>query len=677
MTKTLHLTATAATMAEVKAEIRTVLHADSVPDEICVALNAGEYDPLDFCFTAEDCSQTTRVIYRAQEGGTVLICGGIHVEKEQWRQPDAEMACRFSEEARSHIRMISLTALGMTREMWGEEIPIGAYNTAYKYDDVPKGCGSEFFTGGRRMIKARYPNAGTFAELSAVADVGDVREFPEQNYFLDWDDRKNHRGGTYVIDRETNSRIKNWKDRSTAWIFGYFYHDWADSSAPVDFNVENRLVYPKYVSRFGAKKGAHYYFYNIPEELDTEGEWYLDRTTGNLYFWPYENAESADFSYRDLPLLLCENTCNMTFSGISFSTTIGNAVVVHGEDMVLDGLNIQNIAGTAILINGYRNTVMNCDISHTGKGGIYVEGGDRQTLTKGENRVTNNYIHDFAEIYLTYQGGISLQGVGNIADHNEICRAPHTAIFYGGNEHVIEYNDIHDVVLLSSDAGAIYSGFDWAANGTVIRYNRLKNIGGEGFSPDGIYWDDGLSGQTAYGNLLIHVKKYSVLIGGGRECVFENNVIIDSGISAIHYDDRNRDGFVHDGWARAAVNQPDAAHWQHLNAVPFREEPWKSKYPLLSCVKTSFDTDPDDKDFPINPAYSSIKNNVIIAPCGKLAMIADSVYTYSNVEESLVYPSTEEAMWDETLGNFLPDSPVYRVLPEFKSIPVKEIGRNK
>ena len=34
-----------------------------------------------------------------------------------------------------------------------------------------------------------------FLQLESVADIGDVREFPPQNYYLDWDERRNHRGG--------------------------------------------------------------------------------------------------------------------------------------------------------------------------------------------------------------------------------------------------------------------------------------------------------------------------------------------------------------------------------------------------------------------------------------------------------------------------------------------------
>ena len=661
-----------ATLTAARDAVRAFI-AKGLKEPVTIHVGAGEYRTSGITF--ESCDSGTEacpVTYIAD--GEVILHGGVSVAKEDWLAPDADMASRFCDEARPHIRMISLTSLGLTREDWGEEIAIGAYETSKRYDDAPTGCGCEFFTGGKRMVKARYPNDG-FAQLEAVMDVGDVREFPPQNYHLDWFERRNHRGGAYIIDRKTAARVEGWKTPNDAWMFGYFYWDWADSSTPVTFKIENRVVYPKFVSGFAARAGANYYFYNVPEELDCEGEWYLDRESGNLYFWPWEGAQTADFSCRGDSLIRCCETRHMTFDGFVLTATMGDGITVTGDDMTLTALTVKNIAGTAIRVNGYRNTVSDCEITRTGKGGIYVTGGDRATLTHGKNRVTNNYIHDYSEIYLTYQGGIDLRGVGNIADHNEICGSPHTAIFYGGNEHLIEYNDIHDVVLLSSDAGAIYAGFDWAAHGCIVRYNRLRDIGANSFTPDGIYWDDGHSGQTAYGNILINVKKYSFLVGGGRENEVRGNLIVDSGRAALQYDDRNRDGFVHGGWARAATNKPDAPHWQHLDAVPYREEPWRSRYPLMQSIKTAFDTDPDDRDFPINPSYSTVKDNVVIAPRGAMYEIADSVYRYSEVCGNTLYDTYEAAGWDAQRLCLREDSPVLHDHPAIAEIPFDEIGR--
>ena len=449
--------------------------------------------------------------------------------------------------------------------------------------------------------------------------------------------------------------------------------DWADSSTPITVDTVNRRIFPKYVSRYGAVKGANYYLYNVPEELDAMYEWYLDRKTGKMYFYPAEDAETIDFYCCEKPLISCKNTCNMEFRNLTLRCTMGNGIQCDGKNMTFCRILVKNIAGDAMVVNGTDNLVDTCEVTHTGKGGIYIGGGDRQTLTPGRNRVTNCFIHDFSEVYQTYQPGVRLSGVGNICDHCEICNSPHSAIMYSGNEHLMEYNYIHDMVLMSSDAGAIYAGFDWCAHGCILRYNRLERIGQGEFHPDGIYWDDGHSGQTAYGNLIIGVGKNGFLVGGGRENTVEGNVLIDCG-TPVSYDDRNRDGFVNDGWARAAVNKPDAPHWQHLKAVPYNQGIWKEKYPLLSKIISDFDKY-DDPDFPINPTYCSVQNNIVIDAKGRVGSIAKSVYTYSTVENNPVYTTAEEAGLNTDTWTFAPDSPVFAAIPDFVNLPVEQMGR--
>ena len=668
----------ALTFSAARDQIRCLLEKEEHPSSIIVHIPAGIYSAADFRFTAADCADDCMIEYIAE--GPVMVHGGITIPSEDWEIPDSAMAERFSEDIRANIRMISLRNYGLTDADWGTLPAIGAYETSRKYDDASRHCGCEVYCGNRRMHIARYPNSG-FSRLQAVIDVGDCHEFPEQNYFYEWDNRHNHRGGSYVIHPSDNERMKQWKDPSTAWMFGYFYHDWADASTPIQsIDTEHRIVNPRYVAYYGAKAGALYYFYNVPEELDIPGEWFLDRSTGCLYFYPYPGSCHLDFAFNDHSLISGHDVQNLTFRGLTLTCTVGDGIHITGHHIHLQDIHIFNIGGSGVVFEGSDCLIDDCDISHTGRGGIILQGGDRSTLTPAHNRACRNYIHDFSEVYLTYQPGIKLEGVGNHCDHNEICNSPHMAIGYSGNEHLIEYNDIHHVVLQSSDAGAIYSGYDWAAHGTIIRYNLLRHIGDGEFTPDGIYWDDGLSGQTAYCNLLIDVRKHSFLVGGGRENHVERNVIINSGSWPLHYDDRNRDGFLHDGWAKAAVNHPDAPHWKKLREIPYTTPIWADKYPLLAAVKTDFDTDPDDPDFPVNPSYSTVCNNIIIdsraKDTGYCIGISDSVFQYSTVQDNPVFSSPEEALWNPDTMSFAKESPVFHKISGFSNIPVDQIGRH-
>lgn len=671
------LNASPDTLAQVREEVRGMLRGGTEAKEIRVTLAPGIYKPEDFAFTAEDCSGKTRVTYTGPKDA--VVHGGVTVQKENWLLPDEEMSSRFSPEALPHIRRISLSSFGLSRAEWGKETVVGSFHTARKYDDAPKGVCSEFFCGGikngetwsRRMIKARYPNAGTYAKLDAVADVGEAYEFPTFNYHADWDRLRNPRGGCYILDKETNERVRRWRDPSTAWMFGYFFWDWADSSTPITVKPETREVFPKFVSVYGARAGALYYLYNVPEELDSEGEWYLDRETGNLYFWPWEGADSADFSCCDRPLLSCSGAQNMTFSGFSLECGVVGAIRAEGKDLLFSDLAVRNIRETAAVISGNDNTVSGCALLSLGSGGVRLSGGDRKTLTHGNNRADNNLISGFAQVNQTYSPGISLEGVGNIASHNEICDTPHAAILYGGNEHLIEYNDIHDVVKMSNDAGAIYSGRDAAAHGTVIRFNRLTRVGSEEFHPEGIYWDDALSGQTAYGNLLVHVGHWGIEVGGGRENVVRNNLLVDCGGAALQYDARLREGVLEGGWFGHSQGYID-----QVLGCPRDAEPWRSRYPRLAKIRTDADCPTDDPDFFCNPSYGVMRDNIAIR-CARLYDVADSVPRFSDVSDNYLYESAEEAGWDEETGNLRKDSPVCSDHPAFLPIPTDKIGRNR
>ena len=604
--------------------------------------------------------------YRTSE--QAVITGGLTIPYADTAVPSPEILGRLNPEAAKCVRVIDLKAYGVLPEAYDTLFPIGSYHTADKYDGWRDGINIEVFEDDRRMTLARYPDTG-YLKLDAVLDVGDVAEFPPQNYWRDWASHRNPRGGTYIMDKATNERVKTWKDTSTAWMFGYFYWDWADSSTPVaEINTVNRYVKPLFVSHYAARAGALYYFYNILEELDVPGEFYLDRKNGLLYVYPSSENAVFDISLATVPLIQLSGVNNLTLSGFTMTCTRESAVVGSGSGITVDGLLIKNVASHGVVLTGSDNTVKNCEITRTGRGGIHLTGGDRATLTPGNNRAVNNYIHDFSEVYQTYQSGINLSGVGNVCAHNEISGSPHMAIGYGGNEHLIEYNYIHDVVLHSSDAGAIYSGYDWAGHGTVIRYNLLKTIGGEGFYPDGIYWDDGLSGQTAYGNILIDVKKYAFLVGGGRDNVVRDNLILGESKQPILYDDRNRDGFVNGGWAHQSCDTPDAPHWKKLEQVPYTSELWAKKYPTLARIHKDF-AKVNDPDFPINPANSVVENNVIINNDARFGWMAQSVYDYNDIGENYTYHSCEEAGLDaETLKFVTPKE-------GFPDIPADEIGR--
>lgn len=121
------------------------------------------------------------------------------------------------------------------------------------------------------------------------------------------------------------------------------------------------------------------------------------------------------------------------------------------------------------------------------------------------------------------------------------------AILMHGNNHEIAYNYIHDVCLEVEDQGAFYYGRNPSECGTVLRYNLFANIP-DIYNTCSVYHDDGAGGLTVENNLFYKPGKFTSLIGGGSDNVYNGNVFIDGQIG-IHADDRLRN------WGKALIEK--------------------------------------------------------------------------------------------------------------------------
>ncbi|MDR1928391.1 MAG: right-handed parallel beta-helix repeat-containing protein, partial [Oscillospiraceae bacterium] len=421
------------------------------------------------------------------------------------------------------------------------------------------------------------------------------------------------------------------------WLMGYWKYDWADAAAPIaGYDPAENALAVKYASSYGIKKGAPYYIYNSFSELDAPGEWYLDRKTGTLFLYPCDDSfEDAKItlSLTTQPVIQAQRANYLRFEGLTIQGTRGNALELTGDHNTVTRCLIKNVAGWAMLLKGSENLADGNEITRTGQGGIKIEGGDRETLTAGNSAAVNNWIHDWSEIYLTYQPAVELQGVGNRCQNNEIYNSPHEAITFFGNDHLIADNLIHDVCLLSDDAGAIYSGRRWDNYGSVIRGNVIYNLGSGAHKPNGIYLDDALSGVSVVNNLLVNVPGTALAIGGGRDLRIEKNILVNAG-TPIYYDARAREGAIGEAWF-SNHSAKGGGMWLLLFESPWQTETWKKAYPQMQKFSSDF-SQPDSPDFVPNPAYSTVRFNYVLGSGTKLGNIQESVYRFSTVEHNSV-----------------------------------------
>ena len=605
-----------ATLERARDEIRKLKKQNRLPEKgVIVYFRKGTYIlSHPFQLTSEDSGNAKApVVYQAYRGESVRIVGGREIR--DWELvTDEKILSRLPENARGKVYQANLKELGIS--------DFGS----------PSGGGLELFFNDKPMTLARYPNEGFIY-------VGDVVSQGKFHY--------------------EDDRVSRWANEKDAWLEGYWYFDWSDQRQKVkSIDTQNKTieVEPPY-HYYGYRKGQWFYGYNLLCELDSPGEWYLDRETGILYFYPPSPLDKGKAFVSLIPNLVeMKDVSNVIFKGLTFEVARGDAIRIEGgENVEISDCLIRNVFGWAVVINGGKaNRVINCEIYETGCGGISLNGGDRRTLTPARHLAENNHIHNYARWHRMYNPAISLNGVGNIARHNLIHDAPHQAFGFSGNDHIMEFNEIYRVCMESNDAGAIYSGRDWTWRGTIIRYNSFRDINGfEGRGCVGVYLDDALCGTTIYGNIFQRVTN-AAFIGGGRDNIVENNIFIDCN-PAVHIDARAM------GWMRYHI---DDTLKPRLSEVPYKESPWKERYPQLVNIL---------EDEPEKPKGNIVRRNICWG--GRWLDLEEVARPYITFEDNLV--DVDPKFVDMKKGDFRlrPDSPALKI--GFKPIPFEKIGLKK
>lgn len=626
----------------------------SVPITVCVG--SGIYCVNDLTFGKDASgSEGAPVVFRPLGDGEVVLSASVKLDSGDFSTEDGRIySCVLDTERFPDAGMI---------------YPVGSHGSWNKYDSHIPGINRELYINGRRQQLSRYPKEG-FLKLSDVIDAGDCLEYPVHTFHPAWHDKRNHRPGEYVMDAETAERVKNWKHKESVWTYGYFGYDWASASCAVkEFRAESFI--PEQVSMFGAYKGARYYFLNVRDEL-SPGTWYIDRETRKLYIYPGFDISDADIELggREGSVIKLDGTQYLTIEGFTVEGARGNGIEGCAEHVTLHDLIVRACSGNGIKLDGPGNAVSGCELYDLGEGGIVLKGGDRAALITGGSGADNNGIHDFGLLFPSYRPGVQLSGMGNYCTHNEIYSCPHSAVIYSGNDLVIEYNNIHDAVRCSGDAGAIYSGRDWTKRGCSVSYNCVYRIGGEESYPDGIYFDDLLSGQTAHHNLLVDVGKYGFIIGGGRNNNIYNNIAAECGSHCLNFDSRGRDAYLYGGWAHYLVCGEDKPLWQNLRAMPYDSPEWLEHYPELICFSADA-SNPDSPAFAVNPSGCTVSGNLFIAPLGAHTRVFPDVFLYSKIDGNTYAAHQQDAGLEYGRFRFMEDADAL----SFDPLPLGLIGR--
>jgi hypothetical protein len=348
----------------------------------------------------------------------------------------------------------------------------------------------ELFANGQLQRMARYPNYDSTA------------------HFL---------GGT-AADAISRERAAKWASPGGGYVHALHQSEWGDFHYRITGkNNQGELVLEGgwQNNRRMGMHAKHRFAENIFEELDTVNEWFYNRKTRTLYYFPPKGLDlkTAKFETPQLAHLIelkgsgKNPVKNITIEGLTLSHTLrtfmqnkepllrsdwtiyrGGAVLYDGAvNCSLKNCSLRNLGGNAVFFNRYNRNceVSGCLISEIGASAVcfvgdpeavrspsfeYNEFVPLSQLDRIPGPKTDNYPADCSicdnlmfDLGLTEKqsAGVELSMCQSITvRHNTIYDVPRAGInvsegTWGG--HIIEYNDVFNTVKESGDHGSFNS----------------------------------------------------------------------------------------------------------------------------------------------------------------------------------------------------------------------------
>ena len=394
----------------------------------------------------------------------------------------------------------------------------------------------QLFVGGKRAVRARTPNADDKTPWWVIKTSTATRESPppldvpipvtvtgpleaysnptdiELVYVRNNEEGRKRLGAIDTTDQTlTLAPPHRWNSR-------VFTNDWSLSLPAA---------------------GKACYLENALEMLDQPGEWYLDRNTGVLSYWPREGEDltrdeviapvlqktmlavigtperpvlnvhfkGIHVEHVDWPLpawgymaLFCCNlqtgtdakpghrpmdaaveyefarSCRFTDGGISHVGGMGICLRNGTSFDVVEGNEISDLGGGGIFA-GYANV-----------GGLYLYAAPPPEKEEYKGyRIANNYVHHCGTDYYGAVGILLFSCQDTVVSHNLVHDTAYIGMCVAGSQdpklpfarnNVIEHNHIHDAMKVTTDGAGLYVTFAQWDRGCLVRNNLIHDTHG-------------------------------------------------------------------------------------------------------------------------------------------------------------------------------------------------------
>ncbi|MDO5971794.1 chitobiase/beta-hexosaminidase C-terminal domain-containing protein [Flavivirga aquimarina] len=346
----------------------------------------------------------------------------------------------------------------------------------------------QLFIDDERQIRARFPNYDYDNPLRGGKGYQQVTGGTDRRYD-EW----------FSYNPKTFSN-KIWNNPKTGIVHAYQSHNWGNMQYRIaTVNREENKVYLdeggwQLQRNFGVggkgSKGSWYFIENIFEELDVPGEWFLDKESNLLYYYPATGVSLREAKVevpviKDFIQLKGSKESpvkNIQFKGFYFTQSSytfmeeyepvargdwaihrGGVIFMEGtEDCLVEGCSFEYIGGNGVFMSAYNrnNKVSGCRFVHTGESAVCfvgspsavrfyqtwddkeIDGKDWNEMRKNmdlkpgpktsdypkECVVENSIMHDFGDVGKQVAGVYISMSHKIKASHNTIYNCPRAGI---------------------------------------------------------------------------------------------------------------------------------------------------------------------------------------------------------------------------------------------------------